>query len=134
MDAINVDYNKNLNPDKLWNLNNFPYPFGDGSFNTIFLLDTLEHLKYPEKTIKECFRILKKNGKLIVAVPSERSKYFRHENHINFFHKKDLKGILTPFETNIFGYRGNSKEISAQLGKLLGKFAGNEWVCVCCKI
>lgn len=133
IDAINVDYNKNVNPDKLWDLNNFPYPFNDSSFNTIFLLDTLEHLKYPQKTVDECFRMLKKNGKLIIAVPSERSIYFKHRNHINFFDRKKLTELLKVFNTRIFGYVGNTKEIPPQIGKFIGSFIGNEWICICIK-
>jgi len=128
---VNVDYNNNVSPDVLHDLNKFPYPFGNESFSTIFLLDVLEHLKHPEKTISECFRALKYNGTLFIAVPSRRSGYYRHKNHIQFFDKKSLMELLgNKFKVRIFGYRGNTKNIPPVFAKIVGQLIGNEWICI----
>jgi SAM-dependent methyltransferase len=134
IDATNVDYNENVKPDVLHDLNKFPYPFENESFNSIFLLDVLEHLKHPEKTVGECFRILKNGGILFVAVPSERSRYYRHRNHIQFFDKKGLMKLMDNFNVRIFGYAGNTRNIPTFAGKIAGKLIGNEWVCIGKKI
>lgn len=54
-----------------------PHIFGDGhhlpfcneSFNSIILLDVLEHLSFPEQCLQETARVLCKGGKLILKVP-----------------------------------------------------------------
>ena len=51
-------------------LNTLPYPFRQGSFDVIVLTDVLEHLIDPFATLRECKRILRKNGRIIVTVPN----------------------------------------------------------------
>jgi len=51
-------------------LNILPYPFQQGSFDVIVLTDVLEHLIDPLATLRECKRILRKNGRIIVTVPN----------------------------------------------------------------
>jgi 2-polyprenyl-3-methyl-5-hydroxy-6-metoxy-1,4-benzoquinol methylase len=46
-------------------------PFRDSSFNTIFCLEVLEHVKNPRLVIKEIFRILKKEGTFVSTIPVE---------------------------------------------------------------
>ena len=132
--AMNVDYNPNIKPDILYDLNVFPYPFDDSSYNTIVMLHVLEHLKYPEKVIEECYRILKQGGKLIIAFPSERSENYHHPTHIQFFTKSILKDLVSIFpKTKVFGYRGDSHEVPSWLGKLIGIFAHKVWMCMAIK-
>jgi len=45
-------------------------PLPDESINCLTMLAVLEHLDYPEQILKECWRVLKKNGYLIITVPS----------------------------------------------------------------
>lgn len=47
--------------------------FKNSFFNTIFLLDVIEHSQKPEDIIKEIRRIVKKNGKLILNTPDRLS-------------------------------------------------------------
>ena len=44
----------------------------DGSsFDVIILCDVLEHCFDPEKVIKECFRLLKSDGRMVIEIPFE---------------------------------------------------------------
>lgn len=67
----------------------------------------LEHLEYPEEIIRECYRLLKPGGRLIVTVPSNYSKPIllmlaglglisREEifSHKHYFSKKDVEDML----------------------------------------
>jgi 2-polyprenyl-3-methyl-5-hydroxy-6-metoxy-1,4-benzoquinol methylase len=45
----------------------------DSSFNVITMWHVLEHLKRPETALRECWRILRPGGMLVVAVPNGES-------------------------------------------------------------
>ncbi len=45
-------------------------PFGDNSFQTVVCTEVLEHLLFPEKTLKEIKRILRPGGCLLGSVPN----------------------------------------------------------------
>ncbi|MCA9478560.1 MAG: methyltransferase domain-containing protein [Nanoarchaeota archaeon] len=66
---LNVDYKDLPEVDKVMDLNKFPYDFKSNSVDYIYMDHVLAHLKYPNKTIKECHRILKKGGILEIKVP-----------------------------------------------------------------
>ncbi len=72
-------------------------PFKEGSFSQILLNDTLHHIKRQEETISESYKVLKKNGKLMIR--DYDRKYFWNILLIIFemvllFHSK----FLTPNE------------------------------------
>ncbi|MFH1229159.1 MAG: class I SAM-dependent methyltransferase [Candidatus Aenigmatarchaeota archaeon] len=68
-------------------------PFKNSSFDGVFCLCVLEHLKKPELAVKEMHRVLKKNGKLVIIVPTESG--FRHDKtHVTFLQKENTKEIL----------------------------------------
>lgn len=129
-DVVNVDNNSSVNPDVFHDLNVFPYPFKFEDFDTILMLNVLEHLKYPRKVVVECFRILKENGKIIVSIPTPLSKYYRHPTHVNFFEYRDLKKMFGLFEIKIIGYRGNSREINPRILKIIGFLFPSEWILI----
>jgi len=66
-----VDIREEVNPDLVWDMEKTPYPFKDHEFDLILLKDSLEHVSYHkvEDVIKECHRILKPGGKLLIQCP-----------------------------------------------------------------
>lgn len=82
---INLDY-ADIKCDVKHDLKVFPYPFEADSFTLIECNAVLEHLPIPimKSLIDECFRILKKNGVLIVRVPHFSS----HHSWNNIEHVK----------------------------------------------
>ncbi|MEE9405810.1 MAG: class I SAM-dependent methyltransferase [Candidatus Aenigmarchaeota archaeon] len=77
----------------------------NADFDTIVAGELIEHLKAPEKFVKECKRVLKKDGTVIVTTPNVKSlinrifKNNRHSGHISLFHKSSLTAL---FERNGF--------------------------------
>lgn len=53
-------------------------PFEDETFDTIIMNDAMEHVDEPEKVLKECYRILKKSGKLYLNFPPYNHPYGAH--------------------------------------------------------
>ena len=47
--------------------------FQDGSFDVVTLYHVVEHLPYPQDTLKEIRRILRPNGMLLIVTPNHRS-------------------------------------------------------------
>lgn len=53
-------------------------PFTDEAFNSVFLIETLEHVLDDEKVLREVHRVLCYNGEVIITVPN---KLFPFETH-----------------------------------------------------
>jgi len=73
--AIGIDIQKVRKPKnykKIYrlNLNKNKLPFKNSSFDSIIAADVIEHVENPYPLLKECNRILKQNGKLIISIPN----------------------------------------------------------------
>jgi len=66
-DYVNLDKIKAKGVDVVHELNNFPYPFKDNTFDEIYASQIIEHLNNPEKFIKELWRISRKNAKILIG-------------------------------------------------------------------
>jgi len=81
---INVDWQSSVAPEVSHNLNIFPYPFDDNTFDVIEAFHILEHLDKPFSVMKELHRILKPGGTLEIRVP-HFSRGFTHAEHTHGF-------------------------------------------------
>ncbi len=77
---VNIDVEESLQPDIVHNLEQFPYPFEDDSFDLIEADHLLEHLNEPFQVMKELRRISKPGGKIIIRVP-HFSRAMTHPQH-----------------------------------------------------
>ncbi len=93
-DYINID---NLSEcpgvrvDKKHNLDKYPYPFKSNSVDEVYCNHVLEHVKEPDKTLREINRILKKGGILILNVPYFSRGYTVHVH----WHGFSIWSVLT---------------------------------------
>ena len=62
---VNVDFYVKK-ADMHFDLNKYPYPFKNSSVDEIYMRSVLEHLDNISKFMAEAYRILKKNGRLII--------------------------------------------------------------------
>lgn len=81
---VNLDWNDLDKPDIVHDLNKFPYPFEEDTFDLIEANHILEHLDRPFEVMRELHRILKSDGTLIVRVP-HFSRGFPHPEHAHGF-------------------------------------------------
>ena len=73
--AVGVDSNPAANPDVLHDLDTFPYPFDDSSFDEIYLDNVLEHLSNVIATMEELHRIGAPDALVRIDVPYFRSRW-----------------------------------------------------------
>ena len=66
---INHDISQIENIDLVHDLNIHPWPWKDDTIDEILALDVLEHLDDFIKNMEEVYRILNKNGKILLKVP-----------------------------------------------------------------
>ena len=65
-----------------------PLPFEDGSFDTVFLTDVLEHVERPSFVLKESYRVLSSGGRLLLSVPDLKTKV--QPQHLNYYTTNSL--------------------------------------------
>lgn len=69
-------------------------PFHDGSFNTVYAGELLEHLLYPDIFIEEARRVLKNEGRLIISTPDGEEASKVHKDHCNWTDAEKLEREL----------------------------------------
>lgn len=81
---VNIDWQPDTFPDVVHDLNVFPYPFADNSFDHIEGSHVLEHLDRPFSVMRELHRLLAPGGTLIIKVP-HFSRGMTHAEHTHGF-------------------------------------------------
>ncbi len=97
-DWINVDFNKDFNPDVYFDINTIydgkKFPFEDKTFDKIIIFDVLEHFPYPLPILRELYRICKVDGSIKIKVPygvsvwnnlDHKRMFFIASFHVNNF-------------------------------------------------
>jgi len=71
--------------------------FQDGSFDIAASLDIFEHLENDWEAIKECYRVLKPNGILLITVPAHPFLWNEHDEyleHVRRYKTREMLGKL----------------------------------------
>jgi SAM-dependent methyltransferase len=83
---INLDIAPLEGVDVVHNIDEFPYPFDDNSFEVVYANSVLEHVKDLPQVMRELHRILEPGGKLVGGVPwFNYSGAFGDPTHKYFF-------------------------------------------------
>ena len=72
-EIVGIDIRENLKQNKngsIYKADAEHLPFKDNSFDCVIMAAFIEHLPSPGKAVKEAYRVLKKNGKLIITTPN----------------------------------------------------------------
>jgi ubiquinone/menaquinone biosynthesis C-methylase UbiE len=77
-------------------------PLKSSSFDVVICMDTLEHIKYDSKVIKELFRILQAGGFAFISVPSLQVLWSNHDISVGHFRRYEKKQLMNLFEKESF--------------------------------
>lgn len=83
---INVDIVKEVDVDKSFDFEKFPYPFEDNTFDYVYIDNVLEHLDNIPKVMDELWRICKNNAIIEIFVPYwNHSVAYNDPTHKHYF-------------------------------------------------
>lgn len=133
---ISTDYENQFFAQKKYDITNINMK--DKSLDLIICFHILEHILEDEKAIKELYRVLKKNGVLLVQVPLKngktyedlnitskagRLKAFGQEDHVRIYGQKSLEEKLKAFQFNVevINISKNFGELDKELYGILEK-------------
>ncbi len=88
--------------DVAWDLNDFPWPWADGSFDLVVALAVFEHLTHNLLvSVNECWRLLRPEGVLYLKLPYWKAdNSYRDPTHVHFYSVR----VLDAFDpTTSFG-------------------------------
>jgi len=85
--AVGVDINHKSDANIIHDLNKFPYPFSDKSYDIVYSSNTIEHLENPLQFLKECKRIARE--KVVIITDNQTSLHYifgnRYKNDPHLF-------------------------------------------------
>lgn len=128
--AIGIDRNANTQADVLADLDHFPWPFRDCSFQQVRAIHVIEHVADVIRTMEEFHRLLAPGGRLIIVTPhyTDFSSFCdpTHRWHLNSFSLRYFTG-----DDGGFGYYSAARfrEISTRVQLLaLWRYTGLEFL------
>lgn len=87
--SIGVDVNPHSRADVLCNLDHFPYPFRDNSFDELRAVHVIEHVADVVRTMEEFHRLVRARGTVYIVTPhyTDFSSFCdpTHRWHLNTF-------------------------------------------------
>ena len=90
---INLDFRQNDNIDVVHDLNNYPWPFENNSFDEIIAHNVIEHLDNFILSMEEIHRISRDNASIKISVPYWNSSFA----YIDPTHKKGFHELSFSF-------------------------------------
>ena len=93
------------------NLENDVWPYEDDTFDVIYTKSLMEHLRGPDKFLKEARRVLKPGGKILSLIPDWESNYktyfddFTHRTPFTSISLNDIYQITDFQNIKVFKFR-----------------------------
>ena len=104
--SIGIDVNPRTDADVVHDLNVFPYPFADSSFDEVYADNVIEHLAEPVRVMEELHRIARPNALVKIIVPYFRSVWACIDPTHRHFFTVDSFSYFDPEHENcrLYGY------------------------------
>lgn len=68
-------------------------PFGDARFESVTMLDVLEHLSDDSGALAEVRRVLRPDGSLVFSVPAYQHLWSAHDEALHHFRRYEIRGL-----------------------------------------
>lgn len=111
------DISEGRNPDIVGDVCDMPFP--DNHFDSVFLIEVLEHVHNPHKAVSEIYRVLKPGGILVFSVPFIFPIHDRPHDYFRYT-KYGLQLLLRDYERlYIFERNSFSEAIAVLVSRLI---------------
>ncbi len=88
-----------------------PLPVADASYDVVTAFQFIEHIEKRKDFLKECMRVLKPGGVLLVSTPNSKKSLARNPFHVHEYTfdemKQEVEGLPSGFDLK--GLKGNEK-------------------------
>jgi SAM-dependent methyltransferase len=115
--ATTLDINPRLEPDVVWDLNVFPYPFDDSAFDTVVCEHVIEHLQDVIRVMEELHRVTRVGGRVWVRVPHFSSLNFNTDpTHVHAFSSRSFDYLCV--DTDLVDYDYSTARFKKLAGRM----------------
>lgn len=95
--AVGLDISANTEADIVHDLDDFPYPLGDDSFDEIIAQDVIEHVREPIRVFEEFHRIAKCGANVQLRTPHFSSVLaYGDPTHRHYFSTIAIRSLAEP--------------------------------------
>lgn len=108
---INIDKSEFANPDFILDLEEGELPYDNDSISEIIATHILEHIQNIIPLMNECYRVLKKDGKMKIVVPQNEG-IWADPTHVRAFSNLSFRYYCGYAFGEIYGITCKFKEIT----------------------
>jgi SAM-dependent methyltransferase len=95
--AVGLDISSDTAADVVHDLNEFPYPFADDSFDQILMQDVIEHVTHPIRVMDELHRLTRPGGRIQLRTPHFSSMLaYSDPTHTHYFSAEAIRTLAEP--------------------------------------
>jgi SAM-dependent methyltransferase len=95
--AIGLDISSDTDADVVHDLNEFPYPFEDDSFDQVLMQDVIEHVHEPIRVMDELHRICRPGARIQLRTPHFSSMLaYSDPTHTHYFSAEAIRTLAEP--------------------------------------
>jgi ubiquinone/menaquinone biosynthesis C-methylase UbiE len=99
-----------------------PLPFPDNSFDVVTSFQFIEHIHHRKEFIKECLRVVKPGGQVLITTPNIKRSLARNPFHIHEYTFDEMKGEVSIYTKNFETLGLNATERVRRYYEENGKF------------
>ena len=133
--AIGIDHNPASQADVVADLDHYPYPFPDRSFDRIIARSIIEHVESPVRFLEELHRLLAPGGTIHIETPHYTHRHsWEDPTHRHHFSSESIRMLCDPRSSVYKGfYKGFELRIVREeytltsFGKVLSALFGMRW-------
>jgi SAM-dependent methyltransferase len=95
--AVGLDISEDTDADVVHDLNEFPYPLEDDSFDQVLMQDVLEHVRDPIRVMDELHRVCRPGGRIQLRTPHFSSMLaYSDPTHTHYFSAEAIRTLAEP--------------------------------------